>query len=74
MTTFSDAESGASVREKINAAITLVDSLGSGDNLLMTAAEKSKLAATSPFVIVTQAEYDALTPDTDTVYLITGVG
>ena len=43
MTTFNDNESGASVRAKINAAITTVDGLGTGDNLLMTAAERTKL-------------------------------
>jgi len=43
MPTFNDAESGSSVRAKINTAITTVDGLGSGDNLLMTAAERSKL-------------------------------
>ena len=43
MATFNNNESGASVRSKINAAITTVDSLGTGDNLLMSAADKSKL-------------------------------
>lgn len=43
MTTFSNGESGSSVRTKINAAITTVDGLGTGDNLLMTAAERTKL-------------------------------
>lgn len=45
MTTFNDSESGASVRTKINAAITTVDGLGSGDNLLLTAAERAAIAA-----------------------------
>lgn len=43
MATFSNGESGASVRAKINAAIGVVDSLGSGDNLLMTSAQSAKL-------------------------------
>ena len=44
MPTFADNESGASVRGKINTAITTVDALGSGDTLVMTAAEQAKLA------------------------------
>ena len=44
MPTFADNESGASVRGKINTAITTVDALGSGDTLVMTAAERAKLA------------------------------
>ena len=44
MPTFADNESGSSVRTKINSAITTVDGLGSGDNLLLTAAERSKLS------------------------------
>lgn len=44
MAQFSNGESGASVRSKINAAITTVDSLGTDDNLLMTAAERGKLS------------------------------
>lgn len=44
MATFSNSEGGLSVRNKINAAITTVDSLNSGDNLLMAAAERTKLA------------------------------
>lgn len=47
MTTFADGESGANVRNKINAAISAVDSLGSGDNLLMTAAERVIVASLS---------------------------
>lgn len=43
MATFIDGEGGASVRAKINAAITTVDGLGSGDNLLMTADERAKV-------------------------------
>lgn len=45
MTTFADNEAGSSVRSKINAAITTVDGLGTGDNLLLTAAERSAIAA-----------------------------
>ena len=44
MTTFANNELGSSVRTKINDAITVVDGLGSGDNLLMTAAERTKLS------------------------------
>ena len=44
MPTFADNESGASVRGKINTAITTVDALGTGDTLVMTAAEQAKLA------------------------------
>lgn len=44
MPTFADNESGASVRGKINTAITAVDALGTGDTLVMTAAERAKLA------------------------------
>lgn len=71
MTTFNDNESGASVRAKINAAISTVDGLGTGDDLLMTGAERSKLAAIPKMVPLTQAEYDALVPEAETVYLIT---
>ena len=44
MPTYADGEGGLSVRNKINAAITTVDGLDTGDNLLMDAAERSKLA------------------------------
>lgn len=44
MPTFANGESGSSVRNKINTAITTVDGLGSGDNLLMSATERTKLA------------------------------
>jgi hypothetical protein len=47
MTTFNDAEAGVSVRSKINTTITTVDGLNSGDNNLVTAAEKTVIGNTS---------------------------
>lgn len=44
MPTFNDGESGSSVRAKINETITVVDGLDTGDDLLMDAAERTKLA------------------------------
>lgn len=92
MTTFNDNESGASVRAKINAAITTVDGLGStapgagaalvrvedasgnfaGTNVEAVLAEIN--AAIPKVVALTQTAYDALTPDAETVYLITDAG
>jgi hypothetical protein len=55
MTTFANGESGSSVRTKINAAITTVDGLGAGDNLLLTAAERAKLTGIEALADVTDA-------------------
>lgn len=44
MPTFINGELGLQVRNKINTVIATVDSLNTGDNLLLTAAERAKLA------------------------------
>jgi hypothetical protein len=65
MPTFNNGEIGSGVRTKINTAITTVDSLNTGDNLLLTAAERAKLAGVEAGATADQtpAEIAALVQD-----------
>jgi hypothetical protein len=65
MPTFNNGEIGSSVRGKINTTITTVDSLNTGDNLLLTAAERAKLAGVEAGATADQtpAEIAAMTQD-----------
>ncbi len=65
MPTFNNAELGGSVRNKINTTITTVDALNTGDNLLLTAAERAKLAGVEAGATADQtpAEIAATTQD-----------
>ena len=60
MAQFSDGESGASVRTKINATIATVDGIGTGNALLMTAAEQTALGtAVQPAAAMLVVTHDA---------------